>query len=353
MGFKYILSIETSCDDTSVAIIDGEGFVQSVCMANQDIVHAPFGGIVPELASRNHTQFILPLIEKALEKSHVTWESIQGIAVTNRPGLIGSLMVGLIAGKTLALSKNLPLVGINHIEGHIVAPLLKDSTYAPPKDFAFPYLALIVSGGHTQLVVVKTFGNYEIIGRTRDDASGEAFDKFAKLVGLGYPGGVLVDQLASKGQRDKFSFPRGMFHEKNLDFSFSGLKAAAQRLLTQFEQPLNLSLKQDLCASYQEAIVDVLIKKIDSAVTLTGINKIAITGGVSANSRLREQALVLAQTKGLQVIYPPLRFCTDNAAMIGLAGLWRLNRGERSSLSLGVFSRSLPEDFTEAPLCQN
>lgn len=339
-----VISIETSCDDTSVAIVDKDGLVIEQMTASQDLEHTPYGGIVPEIASRNHSISLLPLIESLLKKTNLSFDDIDGFAVTNRPGLIGSLIVGLMTVKALAESLGKPFIGVNHLEGHLLAPFLKDKNYVPPADFDYPYVALAVSGGHTSLYWVKDFSDYTIIGTTKDDAAGEAFDKFAKMVHLGYPGGVQVDRLAQSGDPKKYSFPRSLMTEKNLMMSFSGLKSAAHRLLQNLDPQTLEKDKADLCASFQEAIVDVLIHKLTYAAEVYQTKKIVITGGVSANSRLRARAEEL-KAKGYSVVIPPLRYCTDNAAMIGYTGILYLNRGAHSEMSLGPSSQSASEDF--------
>lgn len=334
---KYVLGIETSCDDTSCAIIDENGFVRAMLSANQDAVHRPFGGIVPEIASRNHTMVLLPLLNKVLEKANLKLSDITGIAATNRPGLLGSLLVGMVTAKTLSLSLGIPWIGVHHIEGHLMAPFLSDETYKAPTDWKFPFLSLVVSGGHTSLFKVLEFGKYELLGATIDDAAGEAFDKFAKMAGLGYPGGVEVDKLAQKGKRDFHAFPRALIKEDNYQFSFSGLKTSAQRLLSEMSKEDIEKNLENLCASYQEAIVDVLFEKTMKAAREHKIKHVTVTGGVSANSRLREKF----QTESkISVAIPPLRFCTDNAAMIGLTGLRYLEKGLFSDLNTGVFARA-------------
>lgn len=344
-SIRRVLAVETSCDDTSVALITDQGFVEACCSANQDLAHQPFGGIVPEIASRNHSETILPLIETTLKKSGKGWSEVDGLAVTSRPGLMGSLMVGVVTVKTLALAKKLPWIAVNHIEGHLLAPLLKDAEYSAPPGFDFPYLALAISGGHSHLFKVEGVGRYKLIGRTVDDAAGEAFDKFAARLGLGFPGGVQVDKLAQTGDPKRFAFPRGMIHEANYDFSFSGLKTAGARALEGLSHDERRAAVHDLCASFQEAIVDVLLAKMERAAEASDLGRVVLTGGVSANSRLRERASDMARRRGWQLAVPPLRYCTDNAAMIGLAGVIRLNRGERSELSLGPRADSAPDDF--------
>lgn len=342
--FKQILAVETSCDDTSVAIVNAEGFVLAQCSASQDLQHAPYGGVVPEIASRNHTLALLPLIEETLKKAQLTMQNIDGFTVTNRPGLIGSLIVGLMTVKALSQAYNKPFIGVNHLEGHLLAPFLKDSDYSPPPDFSYPYVALAVSGGHSSLYWVENFNKYTIIGTTKDDAAGEAFDKFAKMIGLSYPGGVNVDRLAKTGDRAKYEFPRGLIHEKNLMMSFSGLKSAAHRLTSKMTVDEMQKEAADLCASFQEAVVETLIAKMVLAAALFKTKKIVVTGGVSANSRLREKAQELIQ-QGYQIVIPPLRYCTDNAAMVGYAGILHLAHGEKSTLDLGPSSSSYEGDF--------
>lgn len=351
-SFQKVLAIETSCDDTSVAVVSSTGLVLSCVMAGQDLYHEKYGGIVPEIASRNHTHHLLPLIEEALKTAGTSISSIDGFAVTSRPGLIGALLTGLVTVKTLSLTTGKPFIGINHLEGHLLAPFLTDEGYSAPKGFDFPYIALAVSGGHTTLYRVDGFGRYKVLGRTLDDAAGEAFDKFGKKIGLGFPGGAKVDRLAAVGNRERFEFPRAMLKDERDDVSFSGLKTSASRL---FEELLpsdrdlilqqadaflktgiaNPGLLADLCASFQEAIVDVLVARLSRATIREGLSRVVLTGGVAANSRLRARVYEWCEANGRIAAIPPLRFCTDNAAMIGLAGIIRLNLGERSPTSLG------------------
>lgn len=342
---QKVLAIETSCDDTSVAIVGNDGRVFSMVSAAQDLEHAPYGGIVPEIASRNHTRALLPLVEKALEKGSFSWGDIQGIAVTNRPGLVGALIVGLVTAKSLAQSLGIPFIGVNHLEGHLLAPFLKDSEYQSPQEFDYPYVALAISGGHTSLYLIHEFGKYEVLGATKDDAAGEAFDKFAKMLGLGFPGGIQVDQLARNGDVNAYPFPRSMIHDDTFDMSFSGLKSSAQRLIQKLGQDEVEKNKANLCASFQEAIVDILIAKLGAAAERCHCQRMILTGGVSANSRLRDRANEWALKKNMKLILPPLRYCTDNAAMIGYVGIRYLNKGISSDLSLGPYPQLLPTDF--------
>lgn len=340
-----IIGVETSCDDTSVAVLSLDGEVLALRSANQDSAHRPFGGVVPEVASRQHTENLLPLLEGAMGEASVGWDKITGIAVTSRPGLIGSLLVGVVCAKALALARALPFVGVNHIEGHLLAPLLRDASYGPPKAFGFPYLGLAVSGGHTHLFAVEAAGRYKLLGHTVDDAAGEAFDKFAKMLKLGFPGGVLVDRLAAHGDAKAFTFPRGLIHEDNFNFSFSGLKTAGLRAIEAISEGEREYRQADLCASYQEAIVDVLLEKMARAARATGLKNWTITGGVSANSRLRARGLEVAKSVGATLALPPLRYCTDNAAMIALAGLYRLKSGEASAQDLSPLAHAAATDW--------
>jgi N6-L-threonylcarbamoyladenine synthase len=331
--FNICLAIETSCDDTSVALVHQSGAVIGLKSQNQDDIHAPFGGVIPELACRNHTMRILPLLSELFKETKITWKDIDGIAVTSKPGLIGALLVGVTVGKTLAMLHDLPIVGVNHLEGHLHAPFLRDSLYSPPAGFDYPFVGLCVSGGHTSLYEVQKFGKYKLLGKTVDDAAGEAFDKFGKQLGLGYPAGAKVDLLAAKGDKMAFKFPKAFMKKDDLQFSFSGLKTAGHLKINELGT-LNDQRRSDLCASYQEAIVQVLVEKLIRALKVTGLKWAVVTGGVSANSRLRQVAQEKLNVIGCQVAIPPLRFCTDNAAMIGMVGIKKLNLGENDSLKL-------------------
>jgi N6-L-threonylcarbamoyladenine synthase len=345
--FSRVLAIETSCDDTSVALVTIGGYVEFMLSQSQDDNHKPFGGVVPEVASRAHSEKLLQLVDKVMQSARKQWKEVDGIVVTNRPGLIGSLLVGLVTAKTLSMIYKIPFLGVNHIEGHVWAPFLKDEPDEFKPQFQ-KFLSLAVSGGHTQLILVEGVGHYKILGKTLDDAAGEAFDKFAKLIGLGYPGGHLVDQMAQGGQPNVFKFPRPMAKSDNLDFSFSGLKTAAHQLLTKMNAKEIEDNKSHLCASFQDAIVDSLVIKVEQALNKMGDLPLTITGGVSANSRLREKMEAVARSRTLPFLFPKLKYCTDNAAMIGLAGLQLLNNGQKSELNLGPYPHSLAEDFYES-----
>jgi N6-L-threonylcarbamoyladenine synthase len=324
-----ILGIESSCDDAAAAVLEtaraGVATVRGSAVANQDDIHRAYGGIVPELASRNHVITILPVVQRALSNAGVSLDEIGAIAVTRGPGLVGSLLVGLMCAKGIAQATGIPMVGVNHIEGHLLAPLLEN-------EIAMPYLALVVSGGHTALFAVEDFGRYRKIGSTRDDAAGEAFDKVAKLMGLGYPGGKLIDDLARRGNRRSVRIPRARVKGAPLDFSFSGVKTAVATFLR--SQDARATRPEDLAASFQEAIVDMLVAPTLAAARASTTSVIALTGGVAANSRLRESLTAAAGDEGFKVIAPSLRYCTDNAAMIALAGGWRLLRGVRDDLTI-------------------
>jgi N6-L-threonylcarbamoyladenine synthase len=323
-----VLGIETSCDETAAAVL-ADGTLRSNVVESQDPVHARYGGVVPELASRRHLEVVLPVVARALDEAGVRLGDLDGIAVTHGPGLVGSLLVGLSAAKAFAYAHRLPLVGVNHLEGHIFAGRLADPTLEPP------FLALVVSGGHTALYACEAPLSYRLIGQTRDDAAGEAFDKVAKLLGLGYPGGPAVERTARAGDAKAIAFPVAQFQDKAPDFSFSGLKTAVSLYVRQ-HAPLGSGQVADVCASFQATAVKMLVRKAIGAARRLGIRRVLLTGGVAANGALREALEVECAERGYAWTAPPLRLCTDNAAMIAAAGTARLESGERADLSLNA-----------------
>lgn len=341
-----ILGIETSCDDSSVALVTEKGLVLDQLSKTFDEDHVNFGGIVPERASRNHLKALVPCIEQILKKNRLNFSDLKAIAVTNRPGLQGSLIVGAVTAEALSIVHDLPIIGVNHLIGHIYSAWLAD-TRDEIKEIIFPHLSLVVSGGHTQLVWVEDFLNYKILGKTLDDAAGEAIDKFSNVIGYGFPGGAQIDAAAAKGDREKYKFPRPLIRENNYDFSFSGLKAAGFRKVGEFgveNHALDEQLKYDLSASYLEAVVDVLETKFKKAIKEYQPKAFSVVGGVSANSRLREKLQVIALDAKIPFLKPKLKYCTDNGAMIAYAGLLHLNK-KGSDKKIETFARSLPGDF--------
>lgn len=321
-----ILGIETSCDDSSAAVYDGQRLLSNVI--STQLVHRNFGGVVPELASRSHVELGLPVIRQALEQAGIEKSKIQGIAVTYGPGLAGSLLVGLCIAKGLSLSLDLPLIGVNHLEGHIWSNFLAHADLSPP------CLTLLVSGGHTQLVHVKDYGLYEVLGRTRDDAAGEAFDKVGKLLEVGYPGGPAIEKMALQGNPKAIHFPRAFLDEGSSDFSFSGLKTAVLNHVRNEKPEKIKSSLPDICASFQRAVVDVLVLKTIQAAEQVKVESICIAGGVAANRSLQEALSSHAEKNQMKVYWPPLSLCSDNAGMIAAAGCYHLDKGIVSPLSL-------------------
>jgi N6-L-threonylcarbamoyladenine synthase len=323
-----VLGIETSCDETAAAVVSLDGEVLSDVVQSQVALHAPYGGIVPELASRDHLRNALPVIRDALERAHVQLSDIDGIAVTCRPGLSGALLVGVQVAEGLAWAADKPIVGVDHLVGHLLAAFLKFPDKPVPR-LDYPFIALLASGGHTALYRVAGYDLSDIqeLGATRDDAAGEAFDKVAKLLGLGYPGGPIIDKLAREGRADAITLARPMRRHDSLEFSFSGLKTNVARWVTDHGRPSNDQTLRDLCASFQRTVVDTLVRKTLHAARQEGLHTIVLGGGVAANGELRQRAADAAADHGMTLVVPPFRACTDNAAMIGFAGAQRLNTG--------------------------
>ncbi|AWX16321.1 tRNA (adenosine(37)-N6)-threonylcarbamoyltransferase complex transferase subunit TsaD [Mergibacter septicus] len=326
-----ILGIETSCDETGVAIYDTEKGLVANQLYTQIALHADYGGVVPELASRDHIRKTTPLIQAALQQAQLTANQIDGIAYTAGPGLVGALLVGSTIARSLAYAWNVPALGVHHMEGHLLAPMLEEPA---PK---FPFIALLVSGGHTQLVRVDDVGKYQLLGESVDDAAGEAFDKTAKLLGLDYPGGAALARLAEKGTPNRFIFPRPMTDRPGLDFSFSGLKTFTANTIAQNGQ--DPQTHADIAYAFQEAVVETLAIKCRRALEQTGLKRLVIAGGVSANQRLRSRLAEMMQKNKGEVFYPSPQFCTDNGAMIAYAGALRLQHGEHTGLSIKVQPR--------------
>lgn len=326
-----VLGIESSCDETALAVIDTLGGIRSSAVLSQVDVHAAFGGVVPEIASREHLKAINPLFRMVLGNAGVTLSDIGLIAVTKGPGLIGSLLVGLCTAKALAYFSGIPIVGVDHVKAHIFSVFLE-------KDVEFPFIALVVSGGHTILFKVDDFVRVETLGYTRDDAAGEAFDKVAKFLGLGYPGGEVIDRRSVLGDPGFIDFPRAMMREKNFDFSFSGLKTAVVTCVKKRGEKFMEKNRDNLCASFQEAVVDVLVEKSVFAALSKNVERIVIAGGVAANSRLRRKLKERANAAGVTLHVPPVKYCTDNALMIAFLGAKMYERGITSGLDLNAYA---------------
>ncbi|WAW15877.1 tRNA (adenosine(37)-N6)-threonylcarbamoyltransferase complex transferase subunit TsaD [Peptostreptococcus equinus] len=324
------LAIESSCDETACAILKNGREVLSNVISTQIETHKKFGGVVPEVASRKHVENIDIVVQEALDRAGIGFEDISHIAVTYGPGLVGALLVGLSYAKALAFTLKIPLVGVNHIEGHLSANYIEHKSLKPP------FITLIVSGGHTHLVEVKDYGDYEIIGKTKDDASGEAFDKIARAMNLGYPGGPIVDRMAKNGNPNAIDFPRACLNDPGYDFSFSGLKSSVLNYLNSMKMKNLDIVEEDVCASFQNAVVDVLSQKTIRAALDKKYSTVALSGGVAANSALRYKFEQICKDNNLELRYPPLVLCTDNAAMIGCAGYYRYINGRRDGMELNA-----------------
>lgn len=325
-----ILAIESSCDETAAAVVENGRYVLSNIIASQIDIHALYGGVVPEVASRKHIEVISSVVDSALKEAKVKLEDIDAVAVTYGPGLVGALLVGLQYAKGLAYATNKPFIGVNHIEGHISANFIQDKELMPP------FVCLVVSGGHTYIVYMKDFGKFEIMGQTRDDAAGEAFDKVARAIGLGYPGGPKIDKLAKSGNEDAIKFPRANFHEETLDFSFSGLKSAVLNYINGANMKQQDINKADVAASFQKAVVGVLTDNAFSACTKMKVDRVVVAGGVAANSCLRETLIKEGKKRGIEILIPEFILCTDNAAMIGSAAYFEYLNGDFASLDLNA-----------------
>lgn len=328
-----ILGIESSCDETAAAIVADGSHILSSIVSSQVTIHSKFGGVVPELASRKHIESIVPVVEKAFEEAGLTPSSLDGIAVTQGPGLVGALLVGFSFARAYAYALGLPWIGVNHLEGHIHALFLGNQSPS------FPFVALLASGGHTSIFYITGYSNMELMGQTRDDAAGEAYDKVAKMLALGYPGGAIIDHMAKTGDPAHIPFPRAYLDKERFDFSFSGLKTAVKRHIETHSDAYHTQIP-DIVAGFQESVVDVLCYKLIHAAEVKQCDTIAVVGGVAANSRLREKIAKDAGGRKLKVYMPPISLCGDNAAMIAAAGFHRLNRNCRSQWSDDVYSRS-------------
>jgi N6-L-threonylcarbamoyladenine synthase len=337
-----VLGIESSCDETAAAVVrSDDGMVLAEVVSSQVALHAPYGGVVPELAARAHMENVIPVLEQTLGQLGGGLEAVDGVAVTNGPGLVGALLVGVQVAKAIALARNLPIVGVNHLVGHLLAAFLQRPAAETSRP-EYPFIALLVSGGHSALYEVRSAFDIEQLGQTRDDAAGEAFDKVAKLLGLGYPGGPRVDKLAAIGDAKRVPLPRPLLGRKQLEFSFSGLKTAVAQYVAAQPGPLPLDEAHmaDVCASFQANVVGALVKQSLAACRERGVPRLVLTGGVAANRGLRALALASCQRERIELCVPPFASCTDNAAMIAYAGAQRLAQGDNDGLALSVFSRS-------------
>ncbi|MGL5245578.1 MAG: tRNA (adenosine(37)-N6)-threonylcarbamoyltransferase complex transferase subunit TsaD [Sarcina sp.] len=330
MDNKVILAIESSCDETAAAVVVNGREVLSNVISSQIETHKKFGGVVPEVASRKHIEAINVVVEEALAQANVNKDDIDAVAVTYGPGLVGALLVGLQYAKGLAYALGKPLIGVNHIEGHISANFIEHLDLEPP------FICLVVSGGHTFIVYVKAYGEFEIIGETRDDAAGEAYDKVARALGLGYPGGPKIDKLSKEGNCDAIKFPKANFHDNTLDFSFSGVKSAVLNYLNKMEMKNECINIADVAASFQKAVVEVLTDNVIKTCKIRKVNKIAIAGGVASNSALRENLIKEGSKRGIKVLFPSPILCTDNAAMIGSAAYFELMKGNVSHMDINA-----------------
>ncbi|WP_394834064.1 tRNA (adenosine(37)-N6)-threonylcarbamoyltransferase complex transferase subunit TsaD [Pendulispora rubella] len=337
-----VLGIESSCDETGAAVVRSDGTVLSDVVQSQVDLHARYGGVVPELASRDHARNIDPVVREALARANVGLDDLDGIAVTNRPGLVGALLVGVQFAKGIAWSRGLPLVGVDHLVGHLLAVFLRRPADEDAPRPEFPFVALLASGGHTSIYQVDgpTADACRELGGTRDDAAGEAFDKVAKLLGLGYPGGPVIDRLAAIGDASRFPQKAPMASVRSLEFSFSGIKSRMARHVADHGRPKDEAEIAALCASFQRAVTDVLAKKLVQAAEMNGVSRVVLGGGVAANRELRERVKTLANARGIDSFVPPLASCTDNAAMIAYAGAARLGRGDRDGWDLTATSQT-------------
>lgn len=330
-----ILGIETSCDDTAAAVVEDGAIVRSSVVSSQDEIHGIYGGVVPELASRRHIEAIVPVVEEALNKAGTSLNEIEGIAVTQGPGLVGSILIGLSFAKAVSYVSGIPFTGVNHIAAHPHAALLVEDEEGRRRP-EFPFISLVVSGGHTTLILNEGYTEFRVLGQTLDDAAGEAFDKTAKLLGLGYPGGVAIDRLSQEGDPKRFDFTRPYISKESLDFSFSGLKTAVLTQVKKLNGELKDDTKRDLAASFQEAVVDVLVKKALRAVEATGARWLVAAGGVACNSRLRLRLKEAAEAECIDLSVPPPRYCSDNGAVVAALGYHQLKAGLTGELDMNA-----------------